>query len=143
MIRSLARIPSLVPSLATLFVLSACTIEKAPAQNPPPAGGPAPTAEPAKPAPTAAGVDYLSCPIGKWKIGETEIKISSNPGKPGVYDVNYNGKQVGQPGSVEGQNFKVDMGQSTGGVYTCAMQPDCNSMSCGFAGQPPQVFKKI
>ncbi|MBK7401719.1 MAG: hypothetical protein IPJ34_37065 [Myxococcales bacterium] len=134
MFRSLVRFAPLA------VLLAACTIEKAPAQNPQPAGAePAPTAK----GPSAVGVDYLSCPIGKWKVGETEVKISSNPGKPGVYDVTYNGKQVGNPGSVDGQNFKVDMGQATGGQYNCAMQPDCNSMSCGFAGQPPQVFKKL
>ncbi|MBI2389203.1 MAG: hypothetical protein HYV09_06265 [Deltaproteobacteria bacterium] len=125
------------------FAFAACTIEKAPA-SPPPA---APTAAPAPaPAPVAT-LDEVCKPIGLWRVagptGAQEIKIDGSPSKPGQYDVSYKGATVGQgTGTAEGQSFKVDLGQATGGMYNCTLTPGCKSMSCGFTGQQPQVFQK-
>lgn len=121
---------------------AACTIEKAPAAAP----AAAPTAEPAPAAPVAT-IDTVCKPIGLWRVsgpaGAQEISIKGKPSAPGQYDVAYKGASVGSgAGTQDGQKFSVDLGQATGGVYNCLMAADCLSMSCGFTGQAPQVFKK-
>jgi hypothetical protein len=110
------------------------------AQTPPPPPPQPVYAAPAPPPP-------VQCPpLGVWRVsgpaGAQEVRVQ--PGTaPGQYQVVYQGATLGQgTASMSGNNFQVDLGQATGGLYNCVMAADCNSMSCGFAGQPPTVFQK-
>jgi len=135
----------IVPAAFILASLgfAACTIEKAPA-NPPPAT-PVAAAEP-PPAPTVPTLQDCK-PLGMWHVsgpaGTQEVKVVGSPTKPGQYDVAYKGATVGSgTGTADGQKFTVDLGKATGGQYNCTLGADCKTMSCGFAGQQPQVFTK-
>jgi hypothetical protein len=121
----------------------ACTIEKAP-NTPPPASEPAATAAPT---PVAVPVVKTCPPVGYWKAsgpaGDTEIKVSESFGKPGSYDVSYKGVNLAQgAGTADGNNFTVDTGQASGGMFNCKLAEDCKTMNCGFTGQQPTVFTK-
>jgi len=136
----IARFSMLIVSLA----FAACTIEKAP-QNPPPA---APTG-PAETVPAVATVaPPAACPpVGYWKAsgpaGDTEIKVAQSTGKPGSFDVSYKGTNLATgAGHQDGNNFTVDTGAASGGMYTCKLADDCKTMNCGFTGQQPTVFTK-
>ncbi len=130
---------------AAVLVVSAvgCTVERAPAASPPPAE-PVPGAAPAG---TVATITNPCPPVGVWRAsgptGTEEIKITGSGAKPGTYDVSYKGAML-PPGAAaqSGDKVTIDVGQSTGGMYTCAMSPSCTQMSCGFAGQAPTVFNK-
>ncbi len=126
--------------------LAACTIERAPAQAPPP--------PPAQTAPVAAATgpiapsqvtDY-ACAYGAWKVqgptGPIEVTIARGD-TPGSVKFNYKGATVANGvGSMTGSNVQVDLGQASGGIYSCQIATGCATMSCGFAGQQPMVFNK-
>lgn len=129
---------ALILALAAVPVV-ACTIEKEPA--PPPATAATPPPAPA-PAPVETPQSVPCAPIGVWKVsgptGSEEVKVTD--AGPGNYHVWYKGTQAN--GQVTGNNFTFDLGKSTGGIYNCILASDCKTMSCGFSGQPPQVFTK-
>lgn len=134
-----------VPAALVLASLgfAACTFEKAPAAAPP-----ATPAAPTEAPPVAVSPPLIDCkPLGVWAFngpaGPQEVKVAGSKFKPGSYDVSYKGATVGSgTGTAEGQNFTVDLGKTTGGMYNCVLAADCKTMSCGFAGQPPAVFNK-
>lgn len=140
--------------ISTRFVLAAlaslplvaCTIERAPAQAPaPPPPQPAPVA--AAPGPiTPSQVTEYACAYGAWKVqgptGPVEVTISKGD-TPGSVKFNYKGATVANGvGTMTGSNMQVDLGQASGGIYSCQVGPQCQTMSCGFAGQQPTVFTK-
>lgn len=133
----------LLSAAVAVASLAACTVERAPAASPPPAE----PAAPAAPASTVATITNPCPPIGVWRAsgptGTEEIKITGSGSKPGTYDVSYKGAML-PPGaaSQSGDKVTIDVGQSTGGIYSCAMSPSCTQMSCGFSGQAPTVFNK-
>lgn len=123
---------------------AACTIERAPAASPTPAAAPVE----ATPAPAAVTPITQACkPVGLWRVagpaGAQEVKVTGSVAKPGAYDISYKGATMGSgTGTQDGSKVSVDLGQATGGIYNCVLGADCRTMSCGFAGQPPQVFNK-
>lgn len=139
----IARFVSAALLIAPL-ALAACEIQKAPANPPPAATEPAATAA----TPVTAPVLKVCPPVGYWKAsgpaGDTEIKVSETFGKPGSYDVSYKGVNLAQgAGKADGSNnFAVDTGAASGGMYNCKLAEDCKTMSCGFTGQQPTVFTK-
>lgn len=127
------------------LALAACEIQRAPANPPPAAAEPAATTTAP---PVTAPVVTVCPPVGYWKAsgptGDTEIKVSETFGKPGSYDVSYKGVNLAQgAGKADANNnFTVDTGAASGGMYNCKLAADCKTMSCGFTGQQPTVFTK-
>jgi hypothetical protein len=137
----IARFISAPALLVATLAFAACTVEKAPPATPA-------NAEPGAPAtPVAAPVLKVCPPVGYWKAsgptGDTEIKVSETFAKPGSFDVSYKGAALPTgAGTQNGNDFKVDTGAASGGMYSCKMAEDCKTMSCGFTGQTPTVFNK-
>jgi hypothetical protein len=136
----IARLISAPALLIATLAFAACTVEKAPPATPA-------NAEPAAPAaPVATPVLKVCPPVGYWKAsgptGDTEIKISEKFGKAGSYDVSYKGAALPTAGTANGNEFTVDTGAASGGMYNCKLAEDCKTMSCGFTGQTPTVFNK-
>ena len=137
----IARFISAAALLVAPLAFAACTVERTPAAAPPPS-------EPAAPAAPAVTAPVLKVcpPVGYWKAsgptGDTEIKISEKFGKPGSYDVSYKGAALPTAGTANGNDFAVDTGAASGGMYNCKLAEDCKTMSCGFTGQTPTVFNK-
>ena len=146
---SIPRTATRLPSLTSLFSLLSLTWILVPLaltttgchrhhEGRPPEAPPRPIAV-APPAPVSCG------PIGVWVMAgpgaETEADVSQGE-TPDVFVVTERFRSDLGPGGRERMTFKINVGAATAGLASCAMSADCQSMSCGVAGQPPIVFRR-
>ena len=77
--------------------------------------------------------------MGTWRAagptGATEIQVIQGP-NPNTYVVQHAGSSSLPQGvgTVNGSQFRVDLGAASGGAYNCNYAPDCRSVTCGIGG---------
>ena len=128
------RLLALAAPLAVVVIstssMFACKHEQA---APPPAPPVATVAPP--PAKMACG------PVGVWNLdgpngGNDKVEVVQGDTPDTFIVKHHNMASVPGMGQVSESQFKVNMGASTAGLYTCKINDDCKTMSCGFGGAP-------
>ncbi|GAC1578921.1 MAG: hypothetical protein NVS3B20_10010 [Polyangiales bacterium] len=130
-------------STIALLALAATGCHRHRNEAPPPAYASAPppaTYAPPPPAPPPCG------PLGVWAVsgptGTSQFEVAKGDTPDTFVFRNRGTAAVGGMGAMSSGTLTVNPGAATGGIYSCNMAADCNSMSCGLAGGTPMVFTK-